>query len=161
MNFKDRDVHDIIEKLKKQYQLFVHNQFINYYLLNSDIPKNDWLDVEDLIGSNKYFEAEGYELRKLYDQIYTFCNFLEKIKKEILPRVQGEAAIRVRKMSTETKILFEMTVDNLPKNLKMFYGILIDLYINIKRVDNKLSKDNNMLYLKLPFIKEIEKKLNE
>ena len=160
MNFKDKDVHDVIERLKKQYQLFVHNQFISYYLLNSDIPKNDWLDVEDLIGSNKYYEAEGYELGKLYDQIYTFCNFLEKIKKEILPRIQGEAAFRVLKMSTDKKILFELTVDNIPKNLKMFYDILIDLYINLKRVDNKLSKDNNMLYFKLPFIKEIEKKLN-
>ncbi|KPJ81409.1 MAG: hypothetical protein AMS17_19590 [Spirochaetes bacterium DG_61] len=160
MNFKDKDVHDVIERLKKQYQLFVHNQFINYYLLNSDIPKNDWLDIEDLVGSNKYFEAEGYELRKIYDQIYTFCNFLEKVKKEILPRIQGEAAIRISRMSTDTKILFEMTVDNLPNNLKTFYNILIDLYINLKRVDNKLSTDNNMLYRKLPFISDIENKLN-
>jgi hypothetical protein len=160
MNFKDKDVHDVIERFKKQYQLFVHNQFINYYLLNSDIPKNDWLDIEDLVGSNKYFEAEGYELRKFYDQIYTFCNFLEKIKNEILPRIQGEAAIRIRRMSTDTKILFEMTVDNLPSNLKMFYDILIDLYINIKRVDRKLSTDNNMLYLRFPYIEGIEQKLN-
>jgi len=160
MNFKDKDVHDVIERLKKQYQLFVHNQFINYYLLNSDIPKNDWLDIEDLVGSNKYFEAEGYELRKIYDQIYTFCNFLEKVKKEILPRIQGEAAIRIMRMSMDKKVLFEMTVDNLPNNLRIFYDILIDLYINLKRVDNKLSTDNNMLYLKFPYIEGIEQKLN-
>jgi len=63
-------------------------------------------------------------------------------------------------MSTDTKILFEMTVDNIPSNLKTFYDILIALYINLKRVDNKLSTDNNMLYRKLPFISDIENKLN-
>ncbi len=53
-----------------------------------------------------------------------------------------------------------MTVDNIPSNLKTFYDILIALYINLKRVDNKLSTDNNMLYRKLPFISDIENKLN-
>ncbi|MBA7521428.1 hypothetical protein ES705_13535 [subsurface metagenome] len=42
MKLKDKSIHDLIEKLKNQYQLFIHNQFINYYLLNSDIPTNDW-----------------------------------------------------------------------------------------------------------------------
>jgi hypothetical protein len=160
MQFKDKAVYDNIERLKKHYQLFVHNQFINYYLLNSSIRKNDWIDVEDLVGSNKYFEAEGYGLRKLYDQIYTFCCFLEQISKEVLPRIKGEAARRASRMSPEKKVLFEMTVDNLPDNLKIFYDILCDLFISIKRVDEKLSEDDSMLYLKLPYVEGIEKKLN-
>ena len=105
MKFKDKNIHDLIEKLKDRYQLFVHNQFINYYLLDSDIPKNDWLDIEDLIGSNKYYEAEGHDLNKLYDQILSFSSFLTKNKKEILPRIQNEAALRIRKMSIDNKIL--------------------------------------------------------
>jgi len=158
--FKDKETHDILEKLKNQYQLFVHNKYINYYLLNSDIPTNDWLDIEDLIDSNKYFEAEGYDIRKLYDQIYTFSDFLEKIKKEILPRIKGEAAFRVMKMPIDSKILFEMTLDNLPENIKIFYDIIIELFISIKKVDKKLNGENDMLYFKLPYMQEIEKKLN-
>lgn len=160
MKFKDKSIHDLIEKLKDQYQLFVHNQFINYYLLDSDIPKNDWLDVEDLIESNKYYEAEGHDLNKLYDQILSFSSFLTKIKEEILPRIQNEAALRIKKMSIDNKILYEMTVDNLPKNLKIFYDIIIELFINAKKVDKRINGEENMLYIKLPYRQEIEKKLN-
>ena len=156
---KDKGIHDLIEKLKSQYQLFIHNQFINYYLIDSDIPKNDWLDVEDLIESNKYYEAEGYDLKKLYEQILTFSSFLTKIKKEILPRIQNEAAIRIRKMSIDNKILYEMTLDNLPENLKIFYDIIIELFINLKKVDKRIKGEENMLYIKLPYMREIEKKL--
>ncbi len=160
MKFKDKSIYDLIEKLKDQYQLFVHNQFINYYLLDSDIPKNDWLDIEDLIGSNKNYEAEGHDLNKLYDQILSFSSFLKKIKIEILPRIKNEAALRVKKMSAVNKILYEMTLDNLPKNLKIFYDIIIELFINAKKVDKRINGEENILYIKLPYRQEIEKNLN-
>ncbi len=160
MKFKDKSIYDLIEKLRDQYQLFVHNQFINYYLLDSDIPKNDCLYVEDLIGSDKYYEAEGHDLNKLYDQILSFSSFLTKIKEEILPRIQNETALRIKKMSIDNKILYEMTVDNLPKNLKIFYDIIIELFINAKKVDKRINGEENMLYIKLPYRQEIEKNLN-
>jgi len=160
MKFKDKKIRDIIDRLKIHYQLFISNQFIKYYLYDSNIPQNDWLDIEDLISANEYYEAEGYDLRKLYDQILTFSSFLLKIKNEILPRIKSEAAFRIRKMSQNNKILYEMTLDNLPENLKIFHDILLELFINVKKADRKLNGENNMLYPKLPYMREIEKKLN-
>jgi len=160
MKFKDKNIRDIIDRLKIHYQLFINNQFIKYYLYDSNIPKNDWLDIDDLIGANKYYEAEGYDLRKLYDQLLTFSSFLLKIKNEISPRIKSEAAFRIRKMSQNNKILYEMTLDNLPENLRIFHDILLELFINVKKADRKLNGENNMLYLKLPYMREIEKKLN-
>jgi len=160
MKFKDKKIRDIIDRLKIHYQLFISNQFIKYYLYDSNIPQNDLLDIEDLISANEYYEAEGYDLRKLYDQILTFSSFLLKIKNEILPRIKSEAAFRIRKMSQNNKILYEMTLDNLPENLKIFHDILLELFINVKKADRKLNGENNMLYPKLPYMREIEKKLN-
>jgi len=160
MKFKDKNIRDIIDRLRIHYQLFISNQFIKYYLYDFNIQKHDWLDIEDLISTNKYYEAEGYDLRKLYDQLLTFSSFLLKIKNEILPRMKSEAAFRIRKMSQNNKILYVMTLDNLPENLKIFYDILIELLINVKRAATKLNGENNMLYLKLPYMPEIEKKLN-
>ena len=120
MKFKDKNIHDLIEKLKDQYQPFIHNQFINYYLLDSDIPKNDWLDVEDLIGSNKYYEAEGYDLNKLYDQILSFSSFLAKIKEEIFSVVEDfelEAA--------KTAKIFKGIPETLKKLKKMKMAIAL------------------------------------
>ena len=160
MKFKDEIIHELIDKLRNQYQPFIQNQFINFFLLDSNIPKNDWMDVEDLIDSNKYYDSEGYDLNKLYDQILSFSSFLVIIKKEILPRMQNEAAIRIRKMSANNKILYKMTLDNLPKNRKIFYDIIIELFINAKKVDKRINGEENMLYIKLPYLREIEKNLN-
>lgn len=161
MNFKDKIIYDIIEKLKNQYQLFISNQFISYYLNESNIPKNDWIDIEDLINSNKYFEAEGYEMEMLYEQILTFTTFLLKIKKEIMPKMMNEKARRMAKMSIDNKILYKMTVDNAPGNLKIFYDIIIELFINIKKIDKKINGEKKMLFDKLTFLKDIEKNLNQ
>ncbi len=160
MKFKDKNIYSKIDTLKNQYQIFIHNQFINYYLLDSNIPKNDWLDIEDLINSNKYYEAEGYDLNKLYEQIFTFSSFLKRIKIRILPRMKSESESRMRKLSSNNKILYKMTLDNLPVNLKSFGDLIIDLFVNVKRVDKKIHGEKNMLYLRLPFIREIEKNLN-
>ena len=160
MKFKDAYIHDLIEILANQYQYFIKNKFINYHLLNSNITKNDWIHIEDLIDSNKYYESEGYDLNDLYDQILSLSSFILKIKKEILPKLKNEAAIRMRKMSGENKILYEMTLDNLPKNLRIFYEKIIELFINAKKTDKRINGEENMLYIKLPYIREIEKNLN-
>jgi hypothetical protein len=161
MNFKDKAIHDIIEKLKGQYQLFTGNQFINYYLNESNIPKNDWIDIEDLIHSNRYFEAEGYDLEKLYEQVHTFSSFLAKIRKDILPKISQDSERRMAQLSADNKVLYKMTIDNTPGNLKIFYDIIIELYLNLKKIDQKFNGDDNMIIARLPFAAEIEKNLNQ
>jgi hypothetical protein len=160
MNFKDKSVRDAIDRLKHQYQIFTSNQFIIYYLNEAGIPKNDWIDIEDLIDSNKYYEGEGYDLDRLYEQILTFSRFVVKLKKEILPKINSDAQKRIARLSADNKVLYKMTVDNAPGNVKIFYDIIIDLFIKIKKIDEKRSGEGKMLYDKRSYLKEIEKNLN-
>lgn len=160
MNFKDKSVRDTIDRLKQQYQIFTSNQFIIYYLNEAGIPKNDWIDIEDLIDSNKYYEGEGYDLDLLYEQILTFSRFVVKLKKEILPKINSDAQKRIGRLSADNKVLYKMTVDNAPGNVKVFYDIIIDLFIKIKKIDEKRSGEGKMLYDKRSYLKEIEKNLN-
>jgi hypothetical protein len=160
MNFKDKSVRDAIDRLKHQYQIFTSNQFIIYYLNEAGIPKNDWIDIEDLIDSNKYYEGEGYDLDQLYEQILTFSRFVVKLKKEILPKINSDAQKRIARLSADNKVLYKMTVDNAPGNVKVFYDIIIDLFIKIKKIDEKRSGEGKMLYDKRSYLKEIEKNLD-
>ncbi len=160
MNFKDKSVRDAIDKLRQHYQIFTSNQFIIYYLNEAGIPKNDWIDIEDLIDSNKYYEGEGYDLERMYEQILTFSRFLVKLKKEILSKINSDAQKRIARLSADNKVLYKMTVDNAPGNVKVFYDTIIDLFIKIKKVDEKKSGDGKMLYDKRSYLKEIEKNLN-
>jgi len=160
MNFKDKAVRDMIDNLKNHYRVFVSNQFISYYLNESNIPKNDWIDIEDLIDSNKYFEGEGYDMERFYDQILTFSRFLDKLKKEVLSKMKGDVEKRLSRMSQDNKILYKMTVDNAPGNVKIFYDILTNLFMTVKKIDEKTNGPDRMMYGRHAYFKEIEKNLN-
>ena len=160
MSFEDKKIFDIIEELKNRYNIFTHNQFINYYLLDSKIPKNDWIDIEDLLNSNNTYEEEGYEFDKLYTQILAFTSFLLIISDEILPRIHKEAPRRMETMTQDSRLLYKMTLDNIPSNLKTFNDLLINLFTNVKRVDKTQNGEEKALYRNLPFINEIQKRLN-
>ena len=160
MKFKDEDVHHTIDRIAHQYHLFASNQFINYYLTGSRISKSDWVDVEDLVKSRKYYEAEGYDLNKLYEEVLSFARFLTKIREDMLPRMRAEADIRMKKLSHDNRILFKMTVENAPGNLKGFFDLLSDLLVRLKRVDRAKNGEAAMLYDRLPFMKDVEKMLD-
>jgi len=160
MNFKDKAVRDMIDSLKKHYKVFISNQFISYYLNESNIPKNDWIDIEDLIESNKYFEGEGFDMERIYDQILTFSRFLDKLKKDVVLKMKGDVEKRLARMSLDNKILYKMTVDNAPGNVKIFYDVLIDLFLSIKKIDEKSNGPDKMIFNRHAYFKEIEKNLN-
>jgi hypothetical protein len=160
MKFKDESVKEIIANLVHQYNLFVSNQFINYYLMDAKISKSDWVDVEDLINANKYYEAEGYDLEKLYEEILAFARFLTKIKEEVLPRIKAETEIRLRKLTADNQILYKMTMNNAPGNVKVFFDLVSSLYVRLKKIDREKNGEGKALYSKIVYVKEIEKLLN-
>ena len=63
-------------------------------------------------------------------------------------------------MSRDNKILYKMTIDNIPANLNMFYNLITELFNSIKKIDEKIHKKDDILYTKLPFLQKIEKRLN-
>ena len=161
MKFKDEGIHKTIEQITHQYHLFVGNQFINYYLIGSKISKTDWVDVEDLVKSNKYYEAEGYDLNKLYEEILSFARFLTKIKEDLLPKILAEAESRMRRLNPDNQILYKMTVDNAPANITTFFDLISTLFVQLKRLDRERNGEKNMLFYKQPYLNEIEAMLNK
>jgi len=159
MILKDNNVYDSIEKLKGHYQIFTSNKFIKSYLFESAISKNDWIDIEDLIDSNHYYEAEGYNLLKLYDQIVTFISFLKRLEKEVIPKMKNELLARLNTLSSDNKILFKMTINNAPGNVQTFYGIMKELFLNVKHLDASANGEYNMLLKEKSYLKIIEEKL--
>ena len=124
------------------------------------ISKSDWVEVEDLINANKYYEAEGYDVEKFYEEILAFARFLTKIKEEVLPRIKAETEIRLRKLTADNQILYKMTMNNAPGNVKVFFDLVSNLYVRLKRIDREKNGEEKALYSKIGFAKDIEKLLN-
>jgi len=73
--------------------------------------------------------------------------------------MKDESEYRMKRMSPNNKILFKMTLDNMPPNLKTFYDIITELFVDVRKMDKKLHGEENLLYNKLPYLKEIEIRL--
>lgn len=161
MLIKDKKVFEMIEKVKNHYELLTNNKFIRIRLFNSSIPKNDWMDIEDLLGSKKYYEAEGYSLEKLYDQLKAFIPFMKAVKTEVEPTMKKESELQIRKLPPDDVILFKMTINNLSSNLQVFYDLIKDLYLAIKKLDERVNGVNNTIYRRMPHYFELEKRLKK
>jgi hypothetical protein len=151
-----KSIRDIIERLHNHYNLFFSNQYIKYYLLDSKIPRNVWVNIEDLMNSVKEYQDTGHELEKLYEQILSYTSFMQTIKNEILPRMLKEAQQRMHSLSTDNRILFKMTLNNTPGNLEIFHNLTTELFIAVRDADISKYGEEKALYKRLPYTKDIE-----
>ena len=160
MILSDMLIRETLEKLSSHYYMFFNYQFIKYYLLDAKISKSIWLDVEDLMNSAKDFDVRGCELEKFYEQILAFVTFISVIQNEVLPRMLNEAQPRISKLSSTNRILYRMTLGNLPENIRIFIEMINALFAAVKRIDVSMNGQENALCIKLSCIKEIDEKLN-
>jgi hypothetical protein len=160
MVIKDKNVQGIIDKIREHYNVFFSNQFVKYYLLDSKIPRNVWIHIEDLMNDRPEYQITGYELETLYEQILSFTSFFQTIKKEVLPRMMDEAQRRMTKMATDSKILFKMTLDNAPGNLDIFNDLVTKLFIAVRDADTQKNGEEKALYKRMPITKKIAEVLH-
>ena len=160
MVIKDKNVQGIIDKLREHYNVFFSNQFVKYYLLDSNIPRSVWIHIEDLMNDRQEYQIVGYELETLYEQILSFTSFFQTIKKEVVPRMMDEAHSRMAKMATDSKILFKMTLDNAPGNLDIFNDLVTDLFVAVRDADTQKNGEEKALYKRLPITTKIAEVLH-
>ncbi|MFW6138976.1 MAG: hypothetical protein ACOC7U_07375 [Spirochaetota bacterium] len=158
MIVKDKFINETVEKLKNHYTIFTGNKFVRVYLFGTRIPKNDLMNMEDLLDSVQAHETASFDLNGLYEKIYSFVGVVKKIEEEILPRMKSEKDGKMKNLPPDDKILYRMTLDNIPGNLQTFYALLGELYSRTKRVDTE-KNGAEAYYKSLPFFKDIEKKL--
>ncbi len=160
MLLKDQKIFDTIEKLKERYYIFSSNNFVKSYLFESDISKNDWMDIEDLLNANQYYDATGYDLDNLYNQILTFARFLTRLERDIVPKMQNEANARANTLSKDNRVIFKMTVNNAPGNVKTLEELIKELFVGLKSLDRSTHGEDKMLLHKKSYLKELEQRLS-
>jgi len=160
MLLKDQKIFDTIENLKERYRIFSSNNFIKSYLFEADISKSDWMDIEDLFNANQYYDSTGYDLGKLYDQLLTFTKFLTRLERDIVPKMQNEANARANTLSKDNRVIFKMTVNNAPGNVKTLEGLVKELFESLKMLDRSAHGEENMRLHTKSYLKELEQKLS-
>lgn len=153
---KDRQVHDLIEQLREKYQVFTSNSFIKNYLYEADLPRSVWMGIEDLLDANHYYDAMGYDLEKLYEQLLSLCRFLDTLRKSVVPRMQSEVRARAATLDGNNRVIFTMTVSNAPGNVQNFFNLAGELFRNLQRMDRDANGEDRMVYRSSRYFHQIE-----
>jgi hypothetical protein len=156
MGIKDDRIKRIIARIQERYRMLMGNKFIQGFFSELKMTRSDMADIEDLVNANKYYDAMGYDIEKLYDQIYSFVHILERYSKEVLPRMKNESRLRLARLSDDDKIRFKMTVENMGDNIRVIKDDLRELYENVKRVDVTEHGQDSMVIFRRAHFKELE-----
>ena len=156
MGIKDEQIKSIIVRLQERYRILMGNKFVQGFFGELRLTRSDIADIEDLVSSNRHFDAMGYDIDKLYDQIYSFVHILHRYRKEALPKMRNESSLRLARLSDDDRIRFKMTVENMDDNIRVLKNDLHELYENVKRVDLQENGKDSMVVFKRPHFKELE-----
>jgi acetolactate synthase regulatory subunit len=156
MGIKDETIKNIITRIQERYRILMGNKFVLGFFSELKMTRSDMADIEDLVSANRHYDSMGYDIEKLYDQIYSFVHILLRFRKEALPKMRNESSLRLARLSDDDKIRFKMTVENMDDNIQMLKSDLHKLYDNVKRVDLLENGQDSMVVFKRPHFKELD-----
>jgi hypothetical protein len=133
---KDAQIVRLIEQIGEHYRTNISNRFLRPALLQLQVDKNTWDQIEVLTEKMELFRYQGFHLDELYRQIAACARFVEvaRNKSMIKSKLQSIPA-------GQDKILRDMAVSNFSSNLKVFADLLNELYVGLVEMDKKDAGD--------------------
>ncbi|MDR2596528.1 MAG: hypothetical protein LBC76_04315 [Treponema sp.] len=149
---KDAVVIRLIEQIGKHYQANISNRFIRPLLLQLQLDKNTWDQIELLTEKAEIFSYQGFHLDELYRQIAACARFVEVTRSALIPNIRSKLATVP---SGSDKILREMAASNFVSNLQVFTNLLNELYINLVSLDKQSSGKKQPVYNQIPELSNV------
>ena len=129
---KDPQVIRLIEQIGEHYRTNISNRFLRPVLLQLQVDKSTWDQIEILTEKMELFRYQGFHLDELYRQIAACARLVEVSR--------NKANIRNKLNSIPIgadKTLRDMAVSNFSSNLQVFADLLNELYVILVDMDKK------------------------
>jgi len=142
---KDDEIVRIIERCGYHYHLNIANRVLRPYILQLYLDERTWNYIELFTEKLEMYRYKGFKLDDLYKQVAACSRFVQTVR-------NGIHAIKTNVKSdvrASDRVYREMTVNNLPNNLKVFAELVNSLFIILVDFDKKNSGDNLPLYTKM------------
>ena len=144
---KDAQVMRLIEQIGDHYRTNISNRFLRPVLLQLQIDKGTWDQIELLTEKMELFHYQGFHLDELYRQIAACARFVEVARHGMVPALRNK--LNGVPASTD-KILREMAASNFAANLQVFADLLNELYVSLVDLDTKDAGKNAPVYNQVP-----------
>ena len=136
---KDAQVIRLIEQIGEHYRANISNRYLRPLLLQLQIDKNTWDQIELLTEKVDLFRYQGFHLDELYRQISACARFVESARNNMIPSLRTKMGSIP---SGPDKILREMAASNFGSNLQVFADQLNDLYLTLVEFDKSITPSN-------------------
>jgi hypothetical protein len=138
----------LIERVGEHYKTNISNRYIRPALLQLQLDKTTWDNIEDLTEKFEHYRYEGFHLDELYRQIVSTARFIAATRREVAPSLRYR--LSDGGSSGPDRVLRDMAVNTFSANLELFAKLLCELYNRVKNLDAVHSNDKRPLYQQMP-----------
>ena len=150
---KDAHVIRLIEQIGEHYRTNISNRFLRPLLLQLQLDKETWDQVELLTEKLEIFRYQGYHFDELYRQIYACARFVEAARNGIIPNLRNKMGLAP---NGPDKILRDMAASNFGSNLQVFADLLNELYVFLATLDRgSVLKNQPAVYTTIPELSSV------
>lgn len=150
---KDGQIIRLIEQIGVHYRANISNRFLRPVLLQLQIDKNTWDQIELLTEKVELFNYQGFHLDELYRQIAACARFVEVARYGMVPALKSK--LNVAPNGPE-KVIREMAANNFASNLQVFADLLNELYVGLMELDNQNTGKNPPVYTQIPDLYNVD-----
>jgi len=143
---KDAQVIRLIEQIGEHYRANISNRFLRPVLLQLQVDKNTWDQIEALTEKMELYRYQGFHLDELYRQIAACARFVEVARNNMSHALKSKITSLP---SGPDKILREMAASNFVSNLKVFTDLLNELYISLVEMDKASAGKEQPVYTQI------------
>jgi len=151
---KDAQVVRLIERIGEHYRTNISNRFLRPVLLQLQVDKSTWDQVEIITEKLELYRYQGFHLDELYRQIAACARLVEVAR--------NKSNVRNKLISIpvgDDKTLRDMAVSNFSSNLQVFCDLLNELYVILVDIDKSEAGKNQPVYSQIPELYNIDRLL--
>ena len=151
---KDAQVVRLIERIGEHYRTNISNRFLRPVLLQLQVDKSTWDQVEIITEKLELYRYQGFHLDELYRQIAACARLVEVAR--------NKSNVRNKLISIpvgDDKTLRDMAVSNFSSNLQVFCNLLNELYVILVDIDKNEAGKNQPIYSQIPELYNIDRLL--
>ena len=151
---KDAQVVRLIERIGEHYRTNISNRFLRPVLLQLQVDKSTWDQVEIITEKLELYRYQGFHLDELYRQIAACARLVEVAR--------NKSNVRNKLISIpvgDDKTLRDMAVSNFSSNLQVFCDLLNELYVILVDIDKSEAGKNQPVYSQIPELYNVDRLL--
>jgi len=148
---RENGIINLIERAGYYYHLHIANRVLRPLILQIYLENKTWNDIETFTEKVELYRHSGFRLDDLYRQIAACARLISAIRNGI-PSIK--AKVRANSSSSE-RIYMEMTVNNLPNNVKAFADQLYAIYMLLIDIDKKNAGSKALVYTQIQGMSDV------